>query len=84
LDLKLIVASSNSTAEGVFQVFLNSSLGISGCNLNQTNPNNNTTPTNNTHPTPVPSKPPTVTAGAARYATAGFSMVGFALVAAFL
>jgi hypothetical protein len=40
--LKLIVSPLNSTTEGVFQVSLNSSLGISGCNLNTTRPTNNT------------------------------------------
>ncbi|KAL8393132.1 hypothetical protein RB595_003070 [Gaeumannomyces hyphopodioides] len=74
-DLKLVVAATNSTAEGVFQVSLNSSLGISGCNLTAQNPGggsggNTTTllptysPTNPS--TPTGSLPPAVTAAAAR------------------
>ncbi|EJT80845.1 hypothetical protein GGTG_00838 [Gaeumannomyces tritici R3-111a-1] len=74
-DLKLVVAATNSTAEGVFQVSLNSSLGISGCNLTTQNPGgssggNTTTllptysPTNPS--TPTGSLPPVVTAAAAR------------------
>lgn len=88
-NIKLVV-STTSTAEGVFQVSLNSSLGISGCNLT-TVPNNSTgTGTNGsttvTPPTPTPTKtqPPFVTAGASKLATAGFSVVGFLLAAALL
>jgi hypothetical protein len=81
-DLKLVVTSTNSTAEGVIQVALKSSLGISGCNLNTTG--NGTTTTNATIPTPTPTKPAVVTAAANKLATAGFSAAGLLLAALFL
>lgn len=68
--------------EGVFQVSLNSSFGISGCNLTDTpNPTNNTNGTTTGGPTPTPTStgPPFVTAAAAKIAGASFPLVGFAL-----
>ncbi|RYP71215.1 hypothetical protein DL769_004729 [Monosporascus sp. CRB-8-3] len=72
---------TNDPAEGVFQVSLNSSLGIAGCNLTTTPP-----PTNSTNgtipsgtPTPTSTIPPVVTAGAAMIATAGAPLVGLLL-----
>lgn len=85
-DLKLIVSSTNSTAEGVFQVSLNSSLGISGCNLTTTPP-----PTNTSGPSgtvtggpsgPTKTSPPvtTVTAAAAKVAFPAFGLLLAALL----
>ncbi|RYP75073.1 hypothetical protein DL770_007484 [Monosporascus sp. CRB-9-2] len=72
---------TNDPAEGVFQVSLNSSLGIAGCNLttipSPTNSTNGTIPSGT--PTPTSTIPPIVTAGAARIATAGAPLVGFLL-----
>lgn len=88
--LKLVVSSTNSTAEGVFQVSVVSSLGISACNLT-TVPTNTTTGGSGggngstttggttTSPTPTKSSPPFVTAAAGRLASAGFGVVGVVL-----
>jgi hypothetical protein len=87
-SLKFVVTSTNSTAEGVFQASLNSSLGISGCNLNTTGPaTNTTTPSfNGSNPSSTPTRPPTVvvTAGANQLATTAFSLAGIVLAAVFL
>ncbi|KAH6690606.1 hypothetical protein F5X68DRAFT_260012 [Plectosphaerella plurivora] len=73
--LLLSVTAVGSTTEGVFQVSVNSSLGLSGCNLNQTKPSTNTTS--------VPTRPPlpTVTAGVAKLGPLGLPvlLLGFAL-----
>lgn len=96
--LKLVVGAAKGSAaggEGVFQVSLNSSLGISGCNLTTTPPPDNSTGTDNTTvtgspPTAPPTSPPTptatlvVTAAAARLGTAGFVAAGMALAAALI
>ncbi|RYP74108.1 hypothetical protein DL771_003166 [Monosporascus sp. 5C6A] len=73
--------NTNDPAEGVFQVSLNSSLGIAGCNLTTipppTNTTNGTIPSGT--PTPTSTIPPIVTAGAARIATAGVPLAGLLL-----
>jgi hypothetical protein len=88
--LKLVVSSTN-TSEGVFQLSLNSSLGISGCNLTTLPTNTTGTGTNSTgngtlttSPTPTPTKSVFATAAASKIGTAGFSLVGFVLAAMFL
>ncbi|RYP03684.1 hypothetical protein DL764_004976 [Monosporascus ibericus] len=77
---------TNDPAEGVFQVSLNSSLGIAGCNLttipSPTNSTNGTIPSGT--PTPTSTIPPIVTGGAARVATVGAPLVGFLLALAAL
>ncbi|RYO90731.1 hypothetical protein DL766_005613 [Monosporascus sp. MC13-8B] len=74
---------TNDPAEGVFQVSLNSSLGIAGCNLTTTPPPTNSTngtiPSGTPTPTPTSTIPPMVTAGAARIATAGAPLIGLLL-----
>ncbi|KAB5566544.1 hypothetical protein GE09DRAFT_1218801 [Coniochaeta sp. 2T2.1] len=84
-NLKLVVSSSNSTAEGVFQVSVLSSLGISACNLT-TVPNNTTGGTGPTGtgsvvvtPTPTKTSPPFVTAGAGKVVTFGVGAFGVVL-----
>jgi hypothetical protein len=85
-DLKLVVGASNSTAEGVFQVSVLSSLGISACNLT-TVPGNTTTvggPTGTGSVTPTPTKtgPPFVTAGAGKVVGFGVGAFGVVVVVA--
>lgn len=87
-NLKLVVGSSNSTAEGVFQVSVLSSLGISACNLT-TVPSNTTGGTGTgttgtgtgkvTSPTPTKTGPPIVTAGVGKGVTFGVGAVGVVL-----
>lgn len=87
-DLKLVVGASNSTAEGVFQVSVLSSLGISACNLT-TVPSNTTGGTGTgttgtgtgkvTSPTPTKTGPPIVTAGVGKGVTFGVGAVGVVL-----
>lgn len=92
-DWVLTVGSVNDTAEGVFQVSVLSSLGISACNLT-TVPGNGTGGGNGTGtgtgttgtatPSPTKTGGPFVTAAAGRLGTAGFSVVGVVLAAVFL
>jgi len=86
-DLRLVVASSNDTAEGVFQVSVVSSLGISACNLTTT-PGNGTgttgggggaTGTGGVTPTPTKTGPPIVTAGAGKVVGFGVGALGVVL-----
>jgi hypothetical protein len=84
-DLRLVVSSSNSTAEGVFQVSVLSSLGISACNLTTTPGNGTGTTggggvTGTGKPTPTRTGPPVVTAGAAK--AVGFGVGAVAVVLA--
>lgn len=72
--LLLSVAAASSVTDDVFQVSVNSSLGISGCNLNQTRPSNSTT---------SPALP-TATAGAAKMGALGLPLAMLALGMAFL
>jgi hypothetical protein len=76
--LLLSVSAVGSTADGVFQVSVNSSLGLSGCNLNQTKPS---TPGGNSTLVPTGPPLPTVTAGVAKIGPLGLPLVlvGFAM-----
>jgi hypothetical protein len=76
--LKLVVAADGAT-EGVFQVTLNSSLGISGCSLP-----NNTTPTPGTNSSYGKPQPPVVVAEGNKIGTAILSLAGVVLFAIFL
>ncbi|KAL8422241.1 hypothetical protein RB596_002834 [Gaeumannomyces avenae] len=82
-NLKLVVAATNSTAEGVFQVSLNSSLGISGCNLTTQNPGGGGSGGNTTTllPTYSPTKPSTPTGSLPPVATAAAARLNFPALA---
>ncbi|KAH8679497.1 hypothetical protein BGZ61DRAFT_359255 [Ilyonectria robusta] len=71
--LKVVVSSATSE-EGIFQISVNSSLGISGCTLDKSNPQNGSVPT----PTPTPSVPP-VTGGASKIVSYGMPIIMVAL-----
>lgn len=80
-DLKLVVAATNSTAEGVFQVSLNSSLGVSGCNLTTHNPPGSGGNTTTLLPTYSATKPATPTSSLPPVVTAAASRLGFPVLA---
>jgi hypothetical protein len=73
--LKLVVSADGAT-EGVFQVTLNSSLGISGCSLP-----NDTAPANGTKP---PYSGPVVVAAGSKAGTAFLSLAGIVMFSMFV